>query len=616
MRVWRDTAELWPGEDWRVKIRQAIQDGALVFIACFSQQSLARGKSYQNEELTLAIDQLRQRPPEASWLIPVRFDNCEIPDRDIGAGRTLASIQRADLFGVALDEGAGRLLTAILRILGPGAVPAPDRAPPGQPAAVMRRERWPDVDAIAALSPRVAASLVAGMTLDDAAVLLASAPVNVSAEVVQALLPRDEGLAISLLAHMSRRRAEGLVAAIASAPAWLAELPAAAEAIADRGDGVRAALGEDAGRLAHASPSMQETQGYYQSFKNGLIHWSARGGAQATTGEIAEYHNSRGGSGGRLGFPLTPEMPAQPSPFKTDGSYQRFESSSDYGQEICERLGLACGGTVYRSRHGAHATWGGIGEYYELNYGTSGDLGFPVTDEIEVGPSQREAGGGTTGWCQRFEGGAIYYNEKTKGAVAVPSHIADYHDSHGGVTSPRGFPVSPQLEAKESPYGTTGYLQRFEGTWDYPGDIVDHWLDGEGPGGATIYSSEAHGIYCVGWGNGLLYERLGGTGSWLGFPKSDETDARTSKDEPWCTAQEFEGGTIFFKAKCGSVTVSRAIMESLSQHDGLRQRLGFPVKEERPLASGDDERVQFFEHGVVTVRNGMIEAWLRAEDPS
>lgn len=34
--VWRDTADLWPGEDWQAKIRSAITDNALVFIACFS----------------------------------------------------------------------------------------------------------------------------------------------------------------------------------------------------------------------------------------------------------------------------------------------------------------------------------------------------------------------------------------------------------------------------------------------------------------------------------------------------------------------------------------------------------------------------------------------------
>jgi serine/threonine protein kinase len=116
--VWRDTADLWPGEDWRIKIRRAITDNALVFIACFSKSSLSRGKSYQNEELTLAIEQLRLRSPDDPWLIPVRLDECEIPDRDIGGGRTLNSIQRSDLFGDRSEEGNKRLVAAILRILG------------------------------------------------------------------------------------------------------------------------------------------------------------------------------------------------------------------------------------------------------------------------------------------------------------------------------------------------------------------------------------------------------------------------------------------------------------------------------------------------------------------
>jgi TIR domain/NNMT/PNMT/TEMT family len=116
--VWRDTADLWPGEDWRAKIRHAITDSALVFIACFSQASLSRGKSYQNEELTLAIEQMRLRSPENPWLIPVRLDECEIPERDIGGGRTLTSIQRADLFGDRSGGGADRLVATILRILG------------------------------------------------------------------------------------------------------------------------------------------------------------------------------------------------------------------------------------------------------------------------------------------------------------------------------------------------------------------------------------------------------------------------------------------------------------------------------------------------------------------
>jgi hypothetical protein len=119
VRVWRDTADLWPGQDWRTEIRRAITDNALVFIACFSHASLARRKTYQNEELAVAVEQLRLRRPDDPWLIPVRLDNCDILDREIGGGRTLRSIQRADLFTGRFDQGVARLVTAVLRILGP-----------------------------------------------------------------------------------------------------------------------------------------------------------------------------------------------------------------------------------------------------------------------------------------------------------------------------------------------------------------------------------------------------------------------------------------------------------------------------------------------------------------
>jgi hypothetical protein len=118
VRVWRDTADLWPGEDWRVKIRQAIRSNTLVFLACFSRRGLTRRRSYQNEELILAIDQMRLRPPGEPWLIPVRFDECDIPDWEIGGGRSLSDIQCADLFGDGFDDAATRLIAAVLRILG------------------------------------------------------------------------------------------------------------------------------------------------------------------------------------------------------------------------------------------------------------------------------------------------------------------------------------------------------------------------------------------------------------------------------------------------------------------------------------------------------------------
>ena len=120
--LWTDKTKLLPGEDWKLTIRRAIQRNALAFIAVFSSNSQSRDSSYQHEELALAIEQFRQHPPGRVWLLPVRYDDCELPDYDLGAGRTLDSLQRVDLFGDdAMDEMI-RLVTAVVRILGAGAV--------------------------------------------------------------------------------------------------------------------------------------------------------------------------------------------------------------------------------------------------------------------------------------------------------------------------------------------------------------------------------------------------------------------------------------------------------------------------------------------------------------
>lgn len=115
--VWRDTEALRPGDDWRAEIRKAISHDARVVLACFSRKSLAREVSYQNEELAQAIDAMRLRRPDVPWLIPVRFDDCEIPEFDIGRGRTVRWIQCADLFGDQQENATARLVDKVLQIL-------------------------------------------------------------------------------------------------------------------------------------------------------------------------------------------------------------------------------------------------------------------------------------------------------------------------------------------------------------------------------------------------------------------------------------------------------------------------------------------------------------------
>ena len=117
MNVWRDNEDLLPGEDRRAAIRSAISEGAIIFLACFSPDSLARTRSRQNEELALIIDEMRMRPASQPWIIPIRLGDCEIPDLDIGGGRTLRSIERADIFGASTETGIQRLITAVCGLL-------------------------------------------------------------------------------------------------------------------------------------------------------------------------------------------------------------------------------------------------------------------------------------------------------------------------------------------------------------------------------------------------------------------------------------------------------------------------------------------------------------------
>src|SRR6202050_4016471 len=117
--VWRDTADLLPGQDWRLAIRDAIAGDTRVFLACLSSHGLAKERTYQSEELILAVEELRLRSPDRPWLIPVRLDECPVPDWSLGAGRTLAWLQCVDLFGERRAEQMSRLVAAVQQVLGP-----------------------------------------------------------------------------------------------------------------------------------------------------------------------------------------------------------------------------------------------------------------------------------------------------------------------------------------------------------------------------------------------------------------------------------------------------------------------------------------------------------------
>ena len=113
IKVWRDLQNLNPGGRWKREIRKAIREGTF-FIACFSKEYHDRNESYMNEELTIAIERLRQLHIDRVWFISVKLNDCEVPDIDIGRGETLEDLTYVDLYE---DWNVG--IKSILKVIKP-----------------------------------------------------------------------------------------------------------------------------------------------------------------------------------------------------------------------------------------------------------------------------------------------------------------------------------------------------------------------------------------------------------------------------------------------------------------------------------------------------------------
>jgi hypothetical protein len=111
VEVWLDREKIKPGHRWKDAIREAIRQGDF-FIACFSKAYDDRERTFMNEELTLAIDELRSRPTARAWFIPVLLSACDVPNRQISQVETLRDIQWVELYE-DWEGGLQRILSVI-----------------------------------------------------------------------------------------------------------------------------------------------------------------------------------------------------------------------------------------------------------------------------------------------------------------------------------------------------------------------------------------------------------------------------------------------------------------------------------------------------------------------
>src|SRR5262249_5317871 len=86
---WLDAMNILPGQKWREEISEAIRstDG---FLACFSRVAVSK-VGYINRELKEALEVADGQPEGKMFLVPVRLEKCELPQR-------LREIQWVDYF--------------------------------------------------------------------------------------------------------------------------------------------------------------------------------------------------------------------------------------------------------------------------------------------------------------------------------------------------------------------------------------------------------------------------------------------------------------------------------------------------------------------------------------
>ncbi|WP_020422864.1 polysaccharide deacetylase family protein [Amycolatopsis sp. ATCC 39116] len=215
-----------------------------------------------------------------------------------------------------------------------------------------------------------------------------------------------------------------------------------------------------------------------------------------TKGLIGAKYAALGAQRSVLGVPRTGEMVATTS---GTSAVQWFDIGRIY----------------WRNDIGTFEVHGAIGgKYFGMGSVTS-FLGFPRTDETTT-PNR-------IGRFNHFQGGSIYWSPPT-GPHTVYGAIRDKWASLGWETGFLGYPVSDEVAV------TGGRASQFQG-----GNV--YWS-------AATAAHEVHGLILS------RYIAVGGTGSRLGLPVSDEYGISTGR------RSDFRGGFITWNATTGAVTVT------------------------------------------------------------
>lgn len=231
-----------------------------------------------------------------------------------------------------------------------------------------------------------------------------------------------------------------------------------------------------------------------QSFSSGMIVWTPTSGVWVTSRPIFEKWSLEGGSGGRIGTPVSAATQCS----ATSGCRQEFT-----------------GGTVLALNSSSASSFiragSGIGSKWKQRGAESGRLSYPLGDETCEGTVCR----------QPFVNGIIYWTAQSGSWPAYNNAITARWQSLGGGAGRMGYPTSDEF------CGAVACWQSFQG-----GDIL--W--------STVAGT--HGVFTT-TAIGSHWRRHGAQYGKFRFPLTEETCGTAS------CSQTFEGGTISWDSRTG-----------------------------------------------------------------
>lgn len=116
---WLDEEELLPGQRWREEISKAVLTADVVLV-CLSHHAINKA-GYMQREMRMALDIAEEQPESTIYLVPLRLEPCELPER-------ISHFHAVDLFD---ERGWARLLRVlVIRCNELGLSPPSSFAPP------------------------------------------------------------------------------------------------------------------------------------------------------------------------------------------------------------------------------------------------------------------------------------------------------------------------------------------------------------------------------------------------------------------------------------------------------------------------------------------------------